>query len=73
MLEREEVLKLAKLSRLEVAEEDIERMIRVEVKSLSDRLAQYKRPTNIIISKDELPKTTTRKVKRKDVLELIKM
>ena len=54
------------------SEEDIERMIRVEVKSLSDRLAQYKRPTNIIISKDELPKTTTRKVKRKEVLELIK-
>ena len=55
------------------SEEDIERMIRVEVKSLSERLAQYKRPTNIIISKDELPKTTTRKVKRKEVRELIKL
>lgn len=54
-------------------EEDIERMIRLDVKSLSERLAQYKRPTNIIISKDELPKTTTRKVKRKDVRELIQM
>ncbi|MBR6127004.1 AMP-binding protein [bacterium] len=54
-------------------EEDIERMIRLDVKSLSERLAQYKRPTNIVISKDELPKTTTRKVKRKDVRELIKM
>ena len=53
-------------------EEDIERMIRLDVKSLSERLAQYKRPTNIVISKDELPKTT-RKVKRKDVRELIKM
>ena len=53
------------------SEEDIERMIRVDVKSLSNYLAQYKRPTNIIISKDELPKTTTRKVKRKDVRELI--
>ena len=48
-------------------------MIRVEVKSLSERLAQYKRPTNIVISKDELPKTTTRKVKRKEVRELIKL
>ena len=55
------------------SEEDIERMIRVEVKSLSDRLAQYKRPTNIVISKEELPKTTTRKVKRKEVRELIKL
>ena len=54
-------------------EEDIERMIRLDVKSLSERLASYKRPTNIIISKDELPKTTTRKVKRNDVRELIKM
>ena len=55
------------------SEEDIERMIRVEVKTLSERLAQYKRPTNIIITKDELPKTTTRKVKRKEVRELIKL
>ena len=52
-------------------EEDIDRMIKLDVKSLSDRLAQYKRPTNIIISKQELPKTTTRKVKRREVLELI--
>ena len=29
--------------------------------------------TNIVISKDELPKTTTRKVKRKEVRELIKL
>ena len=53
------------------SEEDIERMIKLDVKSFSDHLAQYKRPTNIVISKDELPKTTTRKVKRKDVKELI--
>ncbi len=55
------------------SEEDIDRMIRLDIKSLSERLAQYKRPTNIVISRDELPKTTTRKVKRKDVKELIKM
>ena len=55
------------------SDEDIDRMIRLDVKSLSERLAQYKRPTNIIISKDELPKTTTRKVKRKEVKELIKL
>ena len=51
--------------------DDIERMIKVEVKTLSSQLAPYKRPTNIIISKQELPKTTTRKVKRKEVRELI--
>ncbi len=53
------------------SEEDIERMIKLDVKSLSERLAHYKRPTNIIISKEELPKTTTRKVKRKELKELI--
>lgn len=51
--------------------DDIDRMIKLDVKSLSMQLAQYKRPTNIIISKDELPKTTTRKVKRKEVKQLI--
>ena len=54
-------------------EEDIERMIKIDVKTLSERLAQYKRPTNIVVTKDELPKTTTRKIKRKDVKELIHM
>ena len=53
------------------SDEDIERMVKLDVKSLSERLAQYKRPTNVIISKEELPKTTTRKVKRKEVKELI--
>lgn len=53
------------------SEEDIDRMIKLEVKSLSQNLAHYKRPTNIVIQKEELPKTTTRKVKRKEVRELI--
>ena len=53
------------------SEEDIDRMIKLDVKSLGDKLAQYKRPTTILIRKDELPKTTTRKVKRKEVKELI--
>ena len=55
------------------SDEDIERMIKLDVKELSKRLAQYKRPTNVVIRKDELPKTTTRKVKRKEVKELIKV
>ena len=55
------------------SEEDIERMIKLDVKSLSNHLAHYKRPTNVVISKNELPKTTTRKVKRNELKELIKV
>ena len=57
----------------EMSEEDIDKTIRVDVKKLSEHLAQYKRPTNVVISKNELPKTTTRKVKRNEVKELIKV
>lgn len=53
------------------SDEDVERMIKLDVRNLSNNLAQYKRPTTIILRKDELPKTTTRKVKRKEVKELI--
>ena len=53
------------------SEDDIERMIRVEVKTLSEHLAPYKRPTNVIINKGPLPRTTTLKVKRKEVKALI--
>ena len=53
------------------SEEDIDRMIRLDVKSLSERLAPYKRPTTVIINKEPLPKTTTLKVKRKEVKALI--
>ncbi len=53
------------------SDDDIDRMVKLDVKSLSQNLALYKRPTNIIISKDALPKTTTLKVKRKEVKELI--
>ncbi|MBE7710723.1 MAG: hypothetical protein E7Z92_01140 [Cyanobacteria bacterium SIG31] len=52
--------------------ETVEKMVREEVKKLSIQLTQYKRPSNITIHKDPLPKTTTRKVKRKEVKELVK-
>ncbi|MBR1616649.1 AMP-binding protein, partial [bacterium] len=55
------------------SKEDIERMIKLDIKSLCNNLAQYKHPTNIVISEQELPKTTTRKVKRTEVRELIKV
>ena len=55
------------------SEADIDRMIKLDVKSLSSQLAAYKRPTNIVLSREALPKTTTRKVKRREVRELIKV
>ena len=51
----------------------LETLIRSEVKTLSSRLTAYKRPVNIIISKNPLPRTATRKVKRKEVKELVKI
>lgn len=52
-------------------DEELNNFIRVEVKNLSNQLTSYKRPNNIVVVKEPLPKTTTRKVKRKDVKELI--
>lgn len=52
--------------------ETVEKLIREEVKKLSLHLTAYKRPVNVTITKDPLPKTTTRKVKRKEVRELVK-
>lgn len=54
-------------------EDTLDKLIRAEVKSLSARLTPYKRPVNIVISKTPLPRTTTRKVKRKEVKELVKI
>jgi len=53
-------------------DESLEKIIRGEVKQLSMQLSSYKRPINIVISKTPFPRTATRKVKRKDVKELIK-
>lgn len=52
---------------------ELNRIIREEVKYLSNQLATYKRPINIITVKEPLPKTTTIKIKRKDVKELVKL
>ena len=52
--------------------ETVEKLVRDEVKKLSQQLTAYKRPINITVHKDPLPRTTTRKVKRKDVKELVK-
>ena len=52
-------------------DEDLQRMVREEAKKFSSHLASYKRPVNIIVNREPLPKTTTRKIKRKDVKELV--
>lgn len=52
--------------------ETVEKLVRDEVKKLSQQLTSYKRPINITVHKEPLPKTTTRKVKRKEVKELVK-
>lgn len=51
----------------------LNKIIRDEVKLLSNQLASYKRPINIVVTTNPLPRTTTRKVKRKEVKELVKL
>lgn len=46
-------------------------IIRAEVKLQSEKLAPYKRPINVYILNEPLPRTTTRKVKRNKVKELV--
>ena len=51
-------------------DEEIQNELEAEVKRLSEaNLAPYKTPTVVVLHRDELPKTSTRKVKRKDLKE----
>jgi long-chain acyl-CoA synthetase len=52
---------------------ELNKIVRDEVKILSNQLANYKRPIHIVITKEPLPKTTTRKIKRKEVKDLVKL
>lgn len=52
--------------------ETVEKLVRDEVKKLSLQLTAYKRPINVTVTKEPLPRTTTRKVKRKEVKQLVK-
>lgn len=47
--------------------------IAAEINRLSKNLAEYKRISDFMLYSDELPKTSTKKVKRKEVLEKIIM
>ena len=48
------------------------KLIKDEVKRLCTQLTPYKRPINIVVSKETLPKTSTRKLKRNEIKQLIK-
>ena len=55
---------------LKKTDEEIQTILEDEVKKLSEaNLAPYKTPTVVVLHKDELPKTSTRKVKRKELKE----
>ena len=50
------------------SDDEIQKELEQEVKKLSEKnLAPYKAPTVVLLHRDELPKTSTRKVKRKEL------
>jgi len=53
----------------ERSDKQLQKMFEDEVKRLGENLAPYKVPTTVVIHRDELPKTSTRKVKRKELLK----
>lgn len=53
------------------SDEELNKILRNEVKKRSQRLAPYKRPINITVLKEALPRTATRKIQRKKVKELV--
>ena len=51
------------------SDEEIQKEFEAEVKRLAkDNLADYKTPTVVVLHREPLPKTSTQKVKRKDLL-----
>ena len=51
------------------SDEEIQTILEKEVKTLSEaNLAPYKIPTVVVVHREELPKTSTKKVKRKELL-----
>ena len=53
--------------------ETLNNLVINDVKEMCKQLTLYKRPVSIVVHKDALPKTTTRKVKRKEVKELVSL
>ena len=52
-------------------EKTVEDIVKKDIKQQCQRLTPYKRPIDIIVRKDALPRTTTRKVKRKEVISTV--
>ncbi len=50
-----------------LSDEEAVEKVKKEVKTLSQRLSSYKRPVNVYMSKEPLPRTATTKVKRNEV------
>jgi long-chain acyl-CoA synthetase len=50
---------------------ELEKNVVKEVKNLSKQLASYKRPIKIVVQRDLLPRTTTRKLKRKEIKNML--
>ncbi len=55
----------------EHSEDDVKKLVMDEIKLLGQKLTQYKRPSNVIIRREPLERTTTRKVKRNEVKKLL--
>lgn len=53
----------------EVGEEGLEEVLQLELKKTLGEIATYKHPQRILIRREELPKSTTRKVKRNLVVQ----
>lgn len=59
---------------LSKTDDEINQILEQEVKRLSEaNLAPYKAPTVVVLHRDELPKTSTRKVKRKELKDWYEM
>ena len=52
-------------------DEEVDSMVKADVKLLCQRLTQYKRPSTVVINKTPFEKTTTRKIKRNEVKKLL--
>lgn len=51
--------------------DNLETAVKNEIKYLSTQLATYKRPIKIIVRQENLPRTTTRKLKRMEIKKLL--
>ena len=52
-------------------EKELEQVVKADVKELSQQLSVFKRPAKIIVLKENLPRTATSKIKRREVKAMI--